>query len=30
LDDAALAESVASVIRERWLNHMGKGGGIHG
>jgi molybdenum cofactor synthesis domain-containing protein len=24
LDDAALAESIASVIRERWLNHMGK------
>ena len=30
LDDAALAESIASVIRERWLNHMGKGGSIHG
>ena len=24
LDDAALAESIASVIRERWLNHMGR------
>jgi molybdenum cofactor synthesis domain-containing protein len=29
LDDAALAESIASVIRERWLNHMG-GGAVHG
>ncbi|MEN6440359.1 MAG: molybdopterin-binding protein [Syntrophobacter sp.] len=29
LDDAKLAESIASVIRERWLNHMGKGGGLH-
>ncbi len=29
LDDAALAESIASVIRERWLNHMG-GGRVHG
>jgi molybdenum cofactor synthesis domain-containing protein len=26
LDDAALAESIASSIRERWLTHMGKGG----
>jgi molybdenum cofactor synthesis domain-containing protein len=24
LDDAALAESIASSIRDRWLNHMGK------
>jgi len=24
LDDASLAEAVASAIRERWLNHMGK------
>jgi molybdenum cofactor synthesis domain-containing protein len=30
LDDAALAESIASVIRERWLNHTGKGGSAHG
>jgi hypothetical protein len=30
LDDGALAESIASVIRERWLNHMGKGGNVHG
>ena len=29
LDDAALAESIASVIRERWRNHMGEGG-AHG
>ena len=29
LDDAALAESIASVIRDRWLNHMG-GGSAHG
>jgi molybdenum cofactor synthesis domain-containing protein len=26
LGDAALAESIASVIRERWLNHTRKGG----
>ncbi len=30
LNDAALAESIASVIRERWLNHTGKGGSVHG
>ncbi len=29
LEDAALAESIASVIRERWLNHMG-GDRVHG
>ncbi len=29
LGDAALAESIASVIRERWLNHMGTGGSVH-
>jgi molybdenum cofactor synthesis domain-containing protein len=29
LGDAALAESIASVIRERWLNHTGKGGSVH-
>lgn len=29
LDDEKLAESIASVIRERWLNHMGKGGDLH-
>jgi molybdenum cofactor synthesis domain-containing protein len=29
LGDGALAESVASVIRERWLNHAGKGGSVH-
>lgn len=30
LDDAALAECVASAIRERWLNHMGKEEHQHG
>jgi len=30
LDDAALAESIASAIRQHWLNHMGKGGSLHG
>ena len=29
LGDEALAESIASVIRERWLNHMGTGGSVH-
>ena len=30
MDDAALAEAVASVIRERWLSHMGKEEHHHG
>jgi molybdenum cofactor synthesis domain-containing protein len=30
LDDAALAETVASAIRERWLSHMGKDVQHHG
>jgi len=30
LEDAVLAESIASAIRERWLNHMGNGGSHHG
>jgi molybdenum cofactor synthesis domain-containing protein len=30
LDDAALAESIASAVRERWLKHMGKEGQLHG
>ena len=30
LDDAALAESIASAIRKRWLDHMGNGGSLNG
>jgi molybdenum cofactor synthesis domain-containing protein len=30
LDDASLAESVASAIRRRWLDHMGDGGSLDG
>lgn len=30
LEDSALAETIASAIRERWLNHMAKGGGLNG
>lgn len=29
MDDSALAQSIASIIRERWTNHMGKGGESH-
>ena len=30
MSDTALAESIASVIRGRWLKHMGKGSSVHG